>query len=301
MSFTCRSTIAQTRFLFDNFNRTGLMNTWTWKLDPYRTEADTDWQADVVIRNADDLTDETLESNAGVLSNEHSGFFRREVLRAADGGTLWRFVRKVSGEVYLSYKVSPDYKEVSLLNDKTESAGTVAFEYLNQMMPAIQLAQGVLTFHSALLEFDGAGFAICADSGTGKTTHARLWRDCKNALILNGDRGVFRKGESGWTAFGTPWSGTSGEQINRRAPLKALVLLERGSENNARKLSGPEAFRALFPHLLYPNWDRLMTMQAMELLDDLLCNIPAYRLTCRPDAEAVEVLYRAIYGESHGN
>ena len=41
--------------------------------------------------------------------------------------------------------------------------------------------------------------------------------------------------------------------------------------------------------------------QAMELLDDLLCNIPAYRLTCRPDAEAVEVLYRAIYGESHGN
>ena len=301
MSLTCRSSIAQTRVLFDNFSISGLLDTWHWKLDPFRVSGDTDWQPDVVIRNADDPADQTQECIPGVLSNESSGFFRREVLRAIDGSTIWRFVRNISDEVYLAYRVSPDFREVTLLTDKTESAGTIAFEYLNQIMPAVQLAQGVLTFHSALLEWDGGSFAVCADSGTGKTTHARLWRDCKNALILNGDRGVFRKTENGWTAWGTPWSGTSGEQINRSAPMKALVVLERGSRNKVRRLTPPEAFRAIFPHLLYPTWDKQLAIQAMDLLDDLLCSVPAYRLTCRPDAEAVEILHQAIYGEHHEN
>lgn len=164
------------------------------------------------------------------------------------------------------------------------------------MVPFVQLNQGALSFHGALVEYAGQAFAVCAPSGVGKTTHARLWRDCKNALILNGDRSVFRKEADGWTAWGTPWSGTSGEQINRSAPLKALVLLERGSENRVRRLPPQAAFRVLFPHLLYPAWDAALTGKALDLLDALLGEIPVYHLACRPDEEAVQVLHREVYG-----
>lgn len=292
MKQTAHVSIAGTRFRFEDFGTDGFWNTWQWKLDPYRV-SDPDALPDMVIRG---MTDEKVDAGTAVLSSENAGFFRREVLRAADGGTIWRLVRNVSDEVYLAYKVSADFQKVALMTDRTASEGALAFEYLAQLIPTVQLNQGVLSFHGALVEYAGQAFAVCAPSGVGKTTHARLWRDCKNALILNGDRSVFRKDADGWTAWGTPWSGTSGEQINRSAPLKALVLLDRGSENRVRRLAPQAAFRAVFPHLLYPAWDSALTGKALDLLDDLLGEIPVYGLTCRPDADAVEVLCREVCG-----
>lgn len=292
MGLTCQVSIAGTGFRFDDFGPRGFWNTWQWKLDPFRV-SDQTAAACVVIRRTGD---EKTEPGSVVLSSETSGFFRREVLGTADGGTLWRFVRNVSDEVYLAYQVSADFREVTLLTDQTASDGAVAFEYLGQLIPCVQLNQGILSFHGALVEHAGEAFAVCAPSGVGKTTHARLWRDCKNALILNGDRSVFRKDGDRWTAWGTPWSGTSGEQINRSAPLKALVLLARGSENHVRQLMPQAAFRAMFPHLLYPAWDSRLTGEALDLLDDLLGQVPVYVLTCRPDADAVQTLCREVYG-----
>lgn len=292
MGLTCQVSVAGTGFRFDDFGSDGFWNTWQWKLDPFRIPDQTAMPA-VVIRG---MKDEQAEQGLAVLSSEASGFFRREVLRCADGGTIWRLVRNVSDEVCLAYQVSADFKEVTLLTDRTASWGAMAFEYLGQMIPFVQLNQGVLSFHGALVEHAGQAFAVCAPSGVGKTTHARLWRNCGNALILNGDRSVFRKEGDGWTAWGTPWSGTSGEQVNRSAPLKALVLLERGQENKVRRLAPQAAFRAMFPHLLYPAWDGGLTGKALDLLDDLLREIPVYYLACRPDAEAVQTLRREVYG-----
>ena len=64
--------------------------------------------------------------------------------------------------------------------------------------------------HGVLMEWQGKGIILTASSGTGKTTHARLWREYENALIINGDRVLIRKEEGQWYAFGTPWSGSSG-------------------------------------------------------------------------------------------
>ena len=292
MGLTCQVSIAGTGFRFEDFGTDSFWNTWHWKLDTFRA-ARQSTVPDVVIRGA---ADDKTERDSAVLSSENSGFFRREVLRTADGGTLWRLVRNVSDEVCLAYRVSADFKEVTLLTDRTASCGAMSFEYLGQMIPFVQLNQSVLSFHGALVEYAGQAFAVCAPSGVGKTTHARLWRDCRNALILNGDRSVFRKEADRWIAWGTPWSGTSGEQINRSAPLRALVLLERGSENHARRLTPQTAFRAMFPHLLYPAWDGELTGKALDLLDELLREIPVYHLTCRPDAEAVQTLCREVFG-----
>ena len=291
MGLTCQVSIAGTGFQFKDFGPDGFWNTWQWKLDPFRGPDQTALP-DVTIRG---MT-EGHQQGLAVLSRENSGFFRREILRTADGGTLWRLVRNVSDEVCLAYQVSTDFKEVTLLTDRTASCGAMSFEYLGQMIPFVQLNQSVLSFHGALVEYAGQAFAVCAPSGVGKTTHARLWRDCRNALILNGDRSVFRKEADRWIAWGTPWSGTSGEQINRSAPLRALVLLERGSENHARRLTPQTAFRAMFPHLLYPAWDGELTGKALDLLDELLREIPVYHLTCRPDAEAVQTLCREVFG-----
>lgn len=264
-----------------------------WKIDPFRVKE---------IQSGSDFEIKQEKQNecVGVLGNslvykEARGFFDWSVHQLNDENILFSLVRRSKNSVYLRYIVNADWDSITLIEDHTDNDGAVAFEYLAQIMPGVFLKHNLLTFHSALVEYQGQAFAVCAPSGTGKTTHARLWRDSKNALILNGDRAVMGKSGAGWTAYGTPWSGTSGEQINRHAPLKALVVLERAPQNSVERLQGLSAFGSVLPHLLYPAWDKPLAVTAIDGLNDLLETVPVYRLRCRPDAGAVDVLCRALY------
>lgn len=274
---------------------------WQWKLDPFCTVVPEERIQLSVGRDFEEafFRSETKEGLPGkpllLLEEERSGFFMKKVYRFSDQSLLWELIRDSTRECMLRFHVDASWGRITLLEDRTQSDGSMAFEYLAQMLPGVCLTQGCLTFHSALIEWEGCAFAVCAASGTGKTTHARLWRDCRNALILNGDRTICRPVDASWRAYGSPWSGTSGEQLNRSAPFRALVVLQRAEQNAARRLLPSEAFPLLFPHLLYPSWDRALAEKAFSLFDDLLHAVPVYLLSCRPDSEAVDVLYKELF------
>lgn len=90
-------------------------------------------------------------------------------------------------------------------------------------------------------------------------------------------------------AFGTPWCGTSGENINRQVPVKALVLLRRGQRNEIVPMQPVEILTQLLPLItcpLLPGTQEKM----LELLDGFLKAVPVVGLACTPDASAVETL-----------
>ncbi len=279
-------------YSFDGFARGEFSEFWKWKLDPYRIARAS--APDLWFRNRD--LGEALPSVSERMYEVQEGFFLRQVSALSDGSTLWRSVRKKNGEVFLSYRVSRDRSEVVLLEDHSATRGQTAFEYLCHIVPACMLDSGILTLHGVLMEYEGKGVILCAPSGTGKTTHARLWRDKRNALILNGDRAVCRKADGIWTGYGLPWSGTSGEQINRSVPIKAIAVLERGEKNEAYRVEQLQAFGAVLPHILCPTWDAGQSGKAMDILEELLRKIPVIRFKCRPDPESVEILQTALEG-----
>ena len=264
---------------------------WIWKLDTFRTMKKE--EADIIIASNIQENMERID-DASVLSSEITGFFERVVWKGKNEGINWSFRRKSTGKEKVRYCVNKDWNRIELVKNEKQD-GFAAFEYLAQITPGIALKEKMLTIHSALMEYNGEAIAISAASGVGKTTHARLWREHRNALILNGDRMVCKRTQSGWTAYGTPWSGTSGEQINRSAPLKAFVVLQRGEENSVRRLTPMEAFPHILGQLLCPMWDRQLAETAMDELNQFLSDIPVYLLTCRPDQEAVDCLYHAVW------
>ena len=146
-----------------------------------------------------------------------------------------------------------------------------------------------------------SGFPFCAPSGEGKTTHAGFWREKKNALILNGDRASCFFDNDRLIAFGTPWCGTSGEALCRSVPLKAVVVLRRGTENRVRPVTGARALDLVLPNLAYPAREAETTLLALELLDRVLEKVPCFLLECTPDAEAAEVLDKALKEGFYGN
>lgn len=297
----CRIGIEKKNLFFD---------TWFWKIDPYKA----DFQESPLLSVFMEKTPQTCLINQDaykLLDEESSGFLLRQVFRLPDetidqtdqdgqdsakyNGTIWQLIRQVNQEVYLRYFVSSDWKQIELLMDRTETAGQMAFEYLGQMMPSVMLANNKLTFHGVLLEYQGHGIIISADSGVGKTTHARLWRDEKNALILNGDRVTCACEDGIWYGYSLPWSGTSGEQINRRVRIDAFVKLERGQSNETEEVSMMEAFPLVWQFVQRPSWDQDLSEKALELVDDFLGKIAVIRLTCRPDFGAVQALEERLY------
>ena len=95
-----------------------------------------------------------------------------------------------------------------------------------------------LWLHSAVMEMDGEGYAVTAPSGYGKTTHARLWLKAfpGKARIINGDNPIVRKEGEGFMAYGTPFCGKEGYQVNIGVPLKGFCYLKHGEANSIRRL-----------------------------------------------------------------
>ena len=288
MSTSCLASLAGMLCQFRQYGSSSFCDSWEWKLDPYSVY-DRHQPVDLYIENADVTIDEET-----ALYEQQDGFFLQRISRTKEGGTLWQYLRKKNLNVLLSYHVSEDWKRITLLKDHSSSCGQMAFEYLAHLLTACMLAHGLLTFHGVLMEYEGNGIIISAASGTGKTTHARLWRDLRRALIINGDRAVCAKTAEGWTGYGLPWSGTSGEQINRSVTIRALVVLRRGETNEAHRISALEAFHQVFTHVLYPSWDKALAEKMMDLLESFLRDVPIFLLSCRPDAESVDVLHAAL-------
>ena len=190
----------------------------------------------------------------------------------------------------LVFSTSPDWHTLELLYDTTGTGGEFAYYYLFEIVICALISFGGLIFHGALLDYQGKGIVICAPSGTGKTTHAHLWRDAIFADIINGDKALCRKMDGEWTGFGMPWCGTSGESENRQVPLTAIVVLEQGIENTVQRLNTLDALTHLLPNIHAPKWEPTLYNKALDRLDEIIPEIPIYLLRCRPDVDAMMTL-----------
>ena len=85
-----------------------------------------------------------------------------------------------------------------------------------------------------------------------------MWRERENALIINGDRCLCRKLDGRWYAYGMPWSGSSGEYINRRVPITAIVCLKQAPENAVRRMNPFEGTLAMMQRIFAPVWTCLL-------------------------------------------
>lgn len=147
-----------------------------------------------------------------------------------------------------------------------------------------------MVFHASVVALDGEGYAFAARSGTGKSTHTALWLRVfgERAVIVNGDKPIFRRIAGKWYAYGTPWRGKERLGGDIRAPLRAICFLERGTENTVKRIDDGAAVARLFSQVLLPK-DPAMADRALSLLDHLIGSTPMYLLHCNMQPEAAVV------------
>ena len=157
---------------------------------------------------------------------------------------------------------------------------------------------GAFLFHGSAIAVDGAAYLFTAKSGTGKSTHARLWRELlgDRAAMVNDDKPLIRVRSDGTaTVYGTPWNGKHRLGGNVSAPLRAVCILERAEENRIRAVSRQEALPMLIQQAYRPA-DPAALARTLEMIDRM--NVRLYRLGCNMDIGAAELAYNAMKEES---
>lgn len=152
-------------------------------------------------------------------------------------------------------------------------------------------------FHGSVIAVDGQAYLFTAKSGTGKSTHTRLWREMlgDRAVMVNDDKPFLRVMEDRVLVYGSPWNGKHNLGTNICVPLKAVCLLERGQENEIRKISAEEALMMLFQQSSRPQQPDLLP-KYMELLGRIANKAAFYRLACNMDPEAARLAYDTMSG-----
>lgn len=227
---------------------------------------------------------------------------------------VW-FRTNFEGGGYFAYLASPDKEPIAAVegdvnwtkcrvycNDDIYSSDPdlhphemLTFQFLGIAFRNRIIFDNSIVLHASCIEYQGKGIAFTAPSGTGKSTHTRLWEQHKaGTQILNDDAPVIHITEGKPMLYGTPWSGSTNKYLNLSVPLNAIVLLEQAEENSIRRLSTVESVTAIMPRMLLPYHDNKMMHLALSTFDKIIASTPVYNLKCRPDAEAVEMVYQCI-------
>lgn len=154
-----------------------------------------------------------------------------------------------------------------------------------------------MMLHASAVELDGKAYLFSGPSGMGKSTHTRLWQTVfgsDRARVFNDDKPALRRLEEGWFAYGTPWCGKDGININMKVPLAGICFLKRGEENVIKRLTPLEATSRVISQTLRrfnkpENLDRMI-----ELVDRLVSEIPIYELYNKPEPEAAMLSYNTM-------
>lgn len=155
-----------------------------------------------------------------------------------------------------------------------------------------------MLLHCAVLQFNGKGYAFLGRSGTGKSTHTRLWKQYLGTpQMINGDKPILQYTQDGFIAHGTPWKGKEGWGMRASAPLCGLCFLEQAKTNAIRKLSPAEAASRLFTQILLPENEEDV-VSTLDMADKLVTLVPCYLLQCDISKEAVKASFEMMTGLS---
>ncbi len=150
--------------------------------------------------------------------------------------------------------------------------------------------------HGVLLSVAGRGILLCAASGTGKTTHALLWKELlgDKCEIINGDKPIVRIKDGVPYAYGTPWCGKENIHKNASVRITDICFVHRAEENSVEDMMRREILPSLLPSIHIPDSG---VAKVLDAIDAFARNVSFKRLYCNQDITAAKVAYNAIFGE----
>ncbi len=156
-----------------------------------------------------------------------------------------------------------------------------------------------IAIHSSAIAYDARAVLFLGESGTGKSTHTRLWcENIENTELLNDDSPIIRIVDGELRAYGSPWSGKRPCYINRNHPVAGFVRLSQAPYNEIKTLGAISSIGALLPscpHIFAA--DDYLQDEICTTIDQIIGCTPIYSMKCLPNAEAARLSHSTIFDQ----
>ena len=246
------------------------------------------------VRQTDKLS--APDSDPYYCTDEGPGFPEIAIYKVQDG-YVFTFRPWPGRPIASALRTSEDFRSGEL----KLAAGSDLFGFNSAIMLIFALStacKGALQMHACVVTNGGKGYLFLGRSGTGKSTHGRLWMEnIPGTELLNDDNPVLRVMPDGEArVFGSPWSGKTPCYKAEDVPAGAVVRLHQAKRNEIRPLSPIEAYGSLMSSSSSFRPFEAIAGGWHNTLEALIARVPCYSLDCLPDREAAELCYNTIHG-----
>jgi MoaA/NifB/PqqE/SkfB family radical SAM enzyme len=229
----------------------------------------------------------------------------------------WAIYRK--GDSYLYLGISPDEEDAELhrvavfdadfahgviysppkqeTTFRSEGFANLTFFPTDQILVAQLLAdRGGCYMHAAGAIMEGQGLLFVGHSGAGKSTATLMLKG--QAEILCDDRIIVRRWPEGFKIHGTWSHGDVSDVSANSAPLKAILFLQKASNNRLENLYERKAIlKRLLACLIKPLGTRDWWKRTLELMGQIVREVPCYEMHFDGSGKIVSVLKDLVADE----
>lgn len=262
---------------------------------PFEIETDLDAEPTMLLR-MNSITDATAYPTTKVI---HSFDFEQNYAYGEfarfDGG--YRFSMTRDDKSFLLVKKDGSNVVDSNLGQYEEADPSLVRFGIWVMFGLIMAPLRAIAIHSSVIVKDDCGVLCLGESGTGKSTHTRLWREnIDGARLLNDDSPIIRVIDGKAIVYGSPWSGKTHCYVNKCVPVRALMRLSQAPHNKIYRLPALASIGAILPSCPPAfAYDATLQDEICHTVSDIISSTPVYHLECLPDAAAAQLSYSTIF------
>lgn len=219
-----------------------------------------------------------------------------------ENGDYYITIGTLEGGISCVLHTTPDFSECRASLQGTEADH--AFGLNNALMIAFSFStacDNTLLIHSSVPMHRNKGILCLGKSGTGKSTHSRLWMEnIPGTDLLNDDNPALRyHPESGKViVYGTPWSGKTPCYRNMSIEVGAFIQLEQYPQNIIRRESAVKAFATILSACSTMIWDKASYQHICQTVAKIAGIAPVFHLQCLPNAAAAQTSHHAIFSDT---
>lgn len=211
---------------------------------------------------------------------------------------LFRISMWKESPVCFEMQVALDFSDAQVYIMPDQHATRFAIDNAAMLLYAFRTAKlHTLEMHASVIMKDGFAQLFLGHSGTGKSTHSRLWQEAfgEAAVLMNDDNPILRLLASGEVrVYGSPWSGKTPCYKQISAPVHGIVKLSQAPQNEMRRLRLPEAYA----YMLSSASGLKIEPDMMDALYDTIAQIiqitPMYHLDCLPNTDAARLCHDTL-------
>lgn len=191
-----------------------------------------------------------IPSDAKEVETDDNDMGHTRLLRTKDGRYCVELSGSRDGKVLGTFIANALFSNIyASIRTDAATAGSILSSMLRIAFAQAVILRKGLSIHASAVVSDGKAYLFLGKSGTGKSTHARLWlKNIPGSHLLNDDNPAVRLIDGSPVAFGTPWSGKTPCYRDESAPVGGFVRLRQGDTDifTEKRMSPPSSrcFRA---------------------------------------------------------